>query len=105
MVEEIEKHIGISLPRNFEDESAREAPAEGLETEFLEKETLNTIFEVFSHNKIYIYIYIDIFSISFIDFLRLRLLCACFLYPLTLRTSKLPNAVFFLPPKWNINWV
>jgi lysyl-tRNA synthetase class 2 len=57
MVEEIEKHIGKSLPRNFEDESAREAPAEGLETEFLEKETLNTIFEVFSHNKIYIYIY------------------------------------------------
>ena len=45
-----------------------------------------------------IYIYIDIFSISFIDFLRLRLLCACFLYPLTLRTSKLPNAVFFSLP-------
>ena len=38
MVEEIEKHTGKSLPRNFEDESAREAPPEGLETQFLEKE-------------------------------------------------------------------
>ena len=63
MVEEIEKHTGKSLPRNFEDESVREAPPEGLETQFLEKETLNSsrnhLRSVFSQQE-FRYIYIDI---------------------------------------------
>lgn len=42
MVEEIEKHFGTNLPRNFEDEFTREARAEGLETQFLETEILNS---------------------------------------------------------------